>query len=59
MTDKELKSCPFCGGKPKWVGSNFFGKRLQCEKCNCGPFKDNRMKSEREAIESWNTRINP
>lgn len=57
--NKELKPCPFCGGKAEIIseetysGHNLFW--VECIECDCrtSDYEDN----EKEAIESWNRRV--
>ena len=53
----ELKSCPFCGSKPKMVSHPIAQRQSQyAVQCQCGArfrFVDRRYK----AVDLWNTRI--
>lgn len=58
MNNKELKSCPFCGGEADilqhkdgvddWI--------VYCKKCGC---QTDFMFTEYEAVYAWNTRNDP
>jgi Lar family restriction alleviation protein len=58
MENRELKPCPFCGGKP-FVSNRFplFGEEatvaIVCEECNAST---QRKRTERKAINDWNRR---
>ena len=60
MEHKELKPCPFCGGKP-FVSHRFplFGEEatiaVVCEECNAST---QRKRTEQKAINAWNRRVN-
>lgn len=51
MTDK-LKTCPFCGGKPKFAKS---GADAWVICSNCGATQDS-CKTNKEAVDNWNAR---
>lgn len=51
MTDK-LKTCPFCGGKPKFAKS---GADAWVFCSNCGATQDS-CKTNKEAVDNWNAR---
>lgn len=54
---KELKPCPFCGGKDIIIyhtGLLTVSSRAECLKCGCGTYNEN---SDEEAIENWNRRV--
>ena len=51
MTDK-LKTCPFCGGKPKFAKS---GAAAWVFCSNCGATQDS-CKTNKEAVDNWNAR---
>lgn len=53
-----LKPCPFCGGEAELVGNGYFFdvscKNIKCRGCtSCLD-----SKTEAEAIEAWNRRVN-
>ncbi len=58
---KELKPCPFCGGKAEYVIQGFYG-RIRCKNCgNIGigfniDTSDYSHNAEALAIAAWNTR---
>lgn len=47
MKENELKPCPFCGGKARFIakgvesGNNTIGYNcvIECSKCGCSPYK--------------------
>ena len=55
---KELRDCPFCGGKPEYeisdCGDNFSVYFVECTKCHARlkPYDD-----EQTARKIWNTRV--
>lgn len=55
----ELKKCPFCGGEAKIRGEKYWQPNVRrnviCTNCfaNSGWFK-----TDEEAIEAWNRRVN-
>ena len=56
---KDIKPCPFCGGKA-FLGqyqTNFFATlyAVRCEDCNS---VGKSCKTEEEAAEAWNRRVN-
>lgn len=54
MKDKELKPCPFCGGKARI--SLFLGNYLvTCDDCPGATFPCKGM-TEKEAVKYWNRR---
>jgi len=57
MTDKELKSCPFCGCEDVVFSSQMYigaSPAIRCQRClTKGPAADTREK----AIEAWNKRV--
>lgn len=60
MSENELKSCPFCGGKAEifyWQGyiNDECHSNLTCTTCGAG-FHD--ILSEEDAFKAWNRRIN-
>lgn len=60
MSENELKSCPFCGGKAEifyWQGyiNDECHSNLTCTTCGVG-FHD--ILSEEDAFKAWNRRIN-
>lgn len=59
MTDKKLKSCPFCGSQPPnvfvWRGEHGCWV-VACDVCDCeGPTRG-RDSTESSAVDSWNNR---
>ncbi len=58
MSNKELKPCPFCGGKAKlWTAkdsfdSNGWYSEVTCQHCNART-----TGNEDEAIDAWNKRV--
>ena len=57
----ELKPCPFCGGKARWVYRKPFGV-VACKECGARPYlhcdEYEEMDSKNRAIEAWNRRAN-
>ena len=57
MEHKELKPCPFCGGKAEVVPYSVYGKVksyfVQCLKCGC---QSRDYTSKQNAEKSWNRR---
>ena len=51
ISDKRLKRCPFCGGEAELVGFKYYW--VDCKKCHNGT---QAYKTEKEAIQAWNTR---
>jgi Lar family restriction alleviation protein len=55
MENRELKPCPFCGGKVK-IGTNFENQHyVLCLKCE-GIFWVGKSWDEKSVIASWNRR---
>lgn len=50
----ELLPCPFCGGNGSVKGERAYVKWVQCERCLS---ETGTEETEKEAIESWNTRV--
>lgn len=59
---KELKPCPFCGGKAKITDTNTEDKQhfyyIQCTKCGAAACFGNESETKKDAIKAWNRRIN-
>lgn len=64
--DKQVKDCPFCGHHARVVGLDkidhigMFGKRtwlyqVRCNKCS---MRTKDCKTEKQALEIWNRRVN-
>ena len=54
MSNKELLSCPFCGGEAFLFEESEYCIYVECEDCKIAtPAYD----SEAEAIDAWNTRV--
>ncbi len=62
---KELKFCPFCGGKCcvcEYTGGileNYYRWMAHCQDCDCSISNDKNNKdfsTEQAAIKAWNTR---
>ena len=52
---KEIKPCPFCGGKGGIMFGGVNSVWVNCQQCDAdGPWVDN---NEDDAIDKWNTRI--
>lgn len=61
--DKDLKDCPFCGGKADYYGSTIDGYGVQCDACGCCTATHNRgLYAECESVnkplaaKDWNKR---
>ena len=55
MENKELKSCPFCGGKAYIVkGKGYYAYWIKCYDCRV---ETEAYEFEDEAIEVWNKRV--
>lgn len=55
MTERELKPCPFCGGRAA-IQQGGFTKYVMCLKCEVmGP----NLASDVELIDAWNRRTTP
>lgn len=57
---EELKPCPFCGGKGKFVDVNGFWCVVICDKCNATSNSiqySSEYTAKEKAIEAWNRRI--
>ena len=51
-----LKPCPFCGGEAGFFAFEIFVEHsVRCKSCGCGTEDDYR--TEKEAAEAWNRRI--
>ena len=63
MKDKELKPCPFCGGKAELIkGVMIFGKfpyKIICtnKKCEIYYLQTKPKFSPKDAVEIWNRRV--
>ena len=57
---KELKPCPFCGGKAEMLISEYEGSRKEypaaCAECD--GMVERWRETEEEAVEQWNRRVN-
>ena len=60
MSDTELKPCPFCGGKAKFIQNKDCDKQvighMRC--INCGISQNQHNFTESLAIHEWNRRVN-
>lgn len=57
MQNKELKLCPFCGGKAKLIKANYDLEDIywiRCKKCGVD---SNIFYTSDTAIEAWNRRV--
>lgn len=53
---EELRPCPFCGSEAGLCAFEIFVEySVRCKSCGCGT--DDGYRTEREAVESWNRRI--
>lgn len=52
----ELKSCPFCGGKPESLSSSDGFTSIGCLRCNPVWGVMIQRRTREEAVEAWNTR---
>lgn len=58
--DKQLKPCPFCGGKAELVDTGYWSS-VMCEQCKAVSKSFNHSGkhcSADKAIEAWNRRVN-
>lgn len=56
MTDRELLSCPFCGGEAEWRYIEAYGMHIvHCLSCGA---RTGLYKTSWKAEEKWNTRTN-
>ena len=53
--EKQLKPCPFCGGKAAFVGRSL---TIKCRSCGGAYFVTNPLLSRLEVKEVWNRRVN-
>ena len=53
---KELKPCPFCGGKAKVETKSSIWWIVKCTKCPCEVGRS-WFYIKRDAIEAWNRRV--
>lgn len=69
MADRELKPCPFCGGKAEYQERNeihsFFSDKIYafviCKSCNnrtAGYYMSTKYCAYDEAADAWNRRAN-
>lgn len=57
MPKIKLKSCPFCGDRPKILINRYIEKiQIYCKKCFEAEREDFRIKDMQKALERWNTR---
>ena len=55
MNMKEIKSCPFCGGKGGIMFAGETSVWVNCQQCDAdGPWVES---NEDDAIDKWNQRI--
>ena len=61
--NEELKPCPFCGSKARFVKvSDTMGSmkltawKVQCSKCWCSPYPNNAHGDKHVVAQQWNTR---
>lgn len=57
MSDKDLKPCPFCGGKAKLVENIYYTDTWSVMCTNCYSESD-RHHHDWNAIQAWNRREN-
>lgn len=54
--NKELKNCPFCGGKAEMLNYSEHEWLVHCTICD--GMVEKWRETEQEAIEQWNNRVN-
>jgi len=55
MNMKEIKPCPFCGGKGGIMFAGETSVWVNCQQCDAdGPWVES---NEDDAIDKWNTRV--
>lgn len=53
---KELKRCPFCGGKARLTYNTYGSHYVQCDSVSCGIVTWIHT-TEEEAVEAWNKMV--